>query len=286
MGRREVRGEQLVSRRRSIVVAALVALAALSVAVAPTGSAQVLPAPPPLPAPPADGNPLADLLGPASATVCDAVAVVYGLVGPIASAQLPPNLQELLSDTDPYVALLTYACGLLAVPPSLTVCSLDAQVNGPLGLLGLPVALPAATAILYDTAAGLEHALLRLGVDIGTDASRQLAEALGCGKPAPPEIAPPAALPLPDATPTVDLPGGGFGSVAPAGIPAVVQQPASGDTTTQVAGTLGRLGSIRYPVRGAAALLLALPLVVLAAGIALAPHVGPRRRRRLRGAAS
>jgi hypothetical protein len=275
-----------VSRRRSIIVVALLALAALSVAIAPTSRAQVLPPLPPLPAPPAEGSPLADVLGPASATVCDALALVFGLVGPIASAQLPPDLQELVAETDPYLALLTYACGLVAVPPSLTVCSLDAQLSQPLGLLGLPVAIPPATAVLYDTAAGLERALLRLGVDLGTDASRQLAQALGCGTPAPPEVAPPAPLPVPDAAPTADLSGGGFGSVAPSGIPDVVPPPSVGGTTTEVPGAPGRLGSLRYPVRGAAALLLALPLVLLAAGLALAPHVGPRRRRRLRGTAA
>jgi hypothetical protein len=257
------------------------ALAALSVVIAPTSSAQVLPSPPALPAPPAEGNVLADVLGPASATACDAVATVYGLAGPIASAQLPPELQALLAEADPYLSLITYACGYLVTPPSGLYCAADDQLNDAVGLLSLPASLPGAAKVLYDTAAGLEHAFLRLGLDIGTDASRQLAAALGCGELPPTEAGAPAALPIADlpteATPSFAGGGGGFG---PSAIPDVVAAP-SADQTTVLPGTLGQLGALRYPVREAAALFLALPLVLLAAAVAFAPRFArhPRARR-------
>lgn len=271
------------SPRRWFAVATLLLLAVLSVAIAPRTEAEVLPPLlPTLPAPPAEGNLLADVLGPASATACKTVATVYGLAGPIATAQLPAELRPLVAELDPYLALITYACGYLVVPPSGVVCSTDQALNEPLGLLGLPVALPEATAILYDTAAGIEHALARLGFDIGTDGSRQLAAALGCGVMAPPPEPDPAALPLPPEVPTVDvaapvLSGGGLASI-PAVVPAV---PATPGSDVVLPGTAGQLGALRYPVRGTAALLLGLPLVLLAAAIAVGPRFArpPRVRR-------
>ena len=269
--------------RRWIAVVALVVLAGLSVAVAPGSQAQVLPELPELPAPPADGNLLADVLGPASAMACKTIATAYALVGPIASAQLPPELQPLVAEIDPYLALITYACGYLVTPPTGTVCAVDGQVNDQIATLGLPVGLPAPALLLYETAAGIEHAFLRLGLDIGTDASRQLAELLGCGEPLPPETGPPAALPQPEVVP-VDLPSSGsFGSgLGPSSVPAVVGGVAA-PQVTELPGTAGQLGALSYPVRGAAALLLALPLTLLALGIAVAPRL--RRPRRTQGPA-
>ena len=275
------------SVRRGVVAAALFVLAALSVAVAPASRASVLPPPPALPAPPAGGNPLADILGPSTGTVCNAVATVYALAGPIAAAQLPKELQPLVTETDPYTALITYACGLVATPPSTTVCAADSGLSAPLGGLGLPVSPPAAAAIFYDTAAGIEHAFLRLGVDVGQDVSEQLATALGCGEAPPASAGPPAARPT---VPTASSPGGGLSSgggsfasnafTAPT-IPGVVAPSTGARTTTIVPGTAGRLGAVHYPVREEAALLLALPLALSAGGVALGPRLRrPRRRRR------
>jgi hypothetical protein len=276
------------TRRRWLVSAALLLLAGLSVLVAPSSGAQVLPDLPPLPAPPADGNLLADILGPASATACDAVATVYGLAGPIAAAQLPPELQALLTETDPYLALVTYGCGYLAVPPSGVICASDQSTNQLGGSIGAPVALPAASQIFYDTAAGIEHAMLRLGVDIGTDASRQLAAALGCGVPPPVDEGDAAALPLTPAAPSVDLaPTDAPSGFRPPSVPAIVSRPANPGSTTELPGALGQLGALRYPVKEAAALLLALPLVLLAVAVAFGPRVTRRgRRHRDRFAAS
>jgi hypothetical protein len=258
--------------RRWGAVVALLALAAVSVLIAPRSDAQILPSPPALPPPPAEGNVLADVLGPASATACDAVATVYGLAGPIASAQLPPELQVLVGELDPYLSLITYACGYLVTPPSGVVCAPDDAIAEQAGLLALPVTPPGATKLLYDTAAGIEHALLRLGVDVDAAASRQLAEALGCGTPAPVEAGPPAALPVDERTTAPpSSPAGASGSFGPSAIPDVVAGPTA-EQTTVLPGTLGRLGALRYPVRGVAALLLGLPLVLLAAAVAYAPR--------------
>ena len=269
------------TRRRWLLSAALLVVAALSVLVAPSSGAQVLPELPPLPAPPAEGNPLADILGPASATACDAVATVYGLAGPIVAAQLPPEFQALLVEADPYLVLVTYACGYLVVPPSGVVCATDDQLNQPLGALGVPVGLPQPVQILYATAAGIEHAFLRLGVDIGTDASRQLALALGCGALAPVDPGAAKSLPAPPASGSVDLglPAGSAGGFGPPSVPAVVPRAAGARSTTELPGTLGQLGALRYPVKEAAALLLALPLVLLAVAVALGPRLTHRRRR-------
>jgi hypothetical protein len=264
-------------------VLALLALAGLSVALAPTSSAQVLPPLlPPLPAPPAEGNVAADVLGPASATACDLAATVYGLVGPIASAQLPPELRFLVTETDPYVALVTYACGYLVSPPSGRVCAPDGELNDLAGLLGAPVALPAPVQIFYETAAGLERAFLRLGLDIGTEASQQLATALGCG--VPPTVTPPdaAALPEPQEPAAVVLPAPAQPPSAVAGrplVPAIVGRPATPGSVTQLPGTSAQVGALSYPVRAQAALLLALPLTLLAGGIALEPRLRRRGRR-------
>jgi hypothetical protein len=272
-------------RRRILVSLGLLVLAGLSVLVAPSSSAQVLPDLPPLPPPPADGNPLADVLGPASATVCDATAVVFGLAGPIASAQLPPELQSLLAEADPYLALVTYACGLIAVPPSGVVCASDASATQLTGLLGSPVGLPAASQIFYDTAAGIEHALLRIGFDVGSQASQAIAQVLGCGVPKPAGSEPPAALPTPTTgAPADTIVAPASDGVVPVGIPAVTP-PATGPAETVVTpGQIGTLGALRYPVREAAALLLALPLALLAAAVALGPRLAPHPRRRRRAA--
>jgi hypothetical protein len=271
-----------------MVVLALLAVAALSVIVAPTSTAQVLPPLPPLPAPPADGNVAADVLGPASASACDAAATVYGLAGPIASAQLPPELQVLLVEADPYLALVTYACGYLVTPPSGVFCSSDQQLNEQAGLLGVPVGLPGPSKVLYDTAAGLEHAFLRLGTDIGTEASRQLASALGCGVPLP--VTPPdaAALPVQPLPTVTEQPPAAVAIASPAigrrpSVPAVVPRPATPGNVTQLPGSVGQLGALRYPVRAQAALLLALPLLLLAGGIAVEPRLRRGRSRRGRG---
>lgn len=270
-------------RRRWTAVVALLVLAAASVAIAPASQAapaQILPELPELPAPPEDGNLLADVLGPASATACKTFATAYALVGPIAAAQLPPELRFLVDELDPYLSLISYACGYLVSPPTGMVCAVDQQLNGPIASLGLPVGVPPAAALLYDTAAGIEHAFLRLGLDISTDASRTLAELLGCGEPAPTETGPPAALPVPPAPAAVEVsaPGGFSSGLAPVEIPAVVARPAL-PQVTEIPGTAGQVGALTYPVRGAAALLLALPLVLLAAGIAVGPHLRRRPRR-------
>ena len=268
--------------RRPVVALALVVLAGLSILVAPTSQAELLPPPPDLPAPPADGNPLADVLGPASATACDAIAVVYGLAGPIASAQLPPELQTLLTDVDPYLALVTYACGYLVVPPSGVVCEAGTQINEQAGLLGLPVGVPDAFAVFYDTVAGIERAFLRSGIDVGQGVSEEIATALGCGVPAPVEIGNPAALPVTPSTPAVEVAPPASNGFALPEVPPVVGRTTTGGTTTVIPGTAAFLGTLRYPVRSTAAVLLALPLLLLAALVALAPRLGPRRRRPLR----
>ena len=267
--------------RRLLLAGLLLALAVASVAVAPSSTAEILPPPPELPVPPADGNPLADILGPASATACDAIATVYGLAGPIASAQLPPDLQVLLTEVDPYLALVTYACGLLVVPPSGVVCAVDEQINAQTGVLGAPVGVPPTFSIFYDTAAGIERAFLRAGVDIGQDASEALATALGCGIPEPVEVGVPAALPVVPAVPTVEVAAPLTPGFSLPRVPAVVGRTTPGQTTS-LPGTAGLLGTLRYPVRSTAALLLALPLVLMAVGVVLAPRIGPRRRRPLR----
>jgi hypothetical protein len=278
-----------VTNRRRIVVLALLVLAALSVLVAPSSNAQqILPQLPPLPAPPADGNLLADILGPASLTACNTVATAYGLVGPIAAAQLPPDLQPLVGEVDPYLALITYACGYLVSPPSTFRCAIDTSVTQQLGLLGLPVGPPTVAQIFYETAAGIEHAFLRLGLDVGTDASQQIATALGCGVPVEADPGAPAALPPSDAVPAVAplATGGSFssGKLALPAVPSVVARPPVADTSTVLPGSAGRLGALSYPVREAAALLLALPLVLLAGGVALGPRLCGHRRKPRAGA--
>jgi len=272
-------------------VVALLALAVLSVVVAPSSRAQVLPDLPPLPAPPAEGNIAADVLGPATATACKTVATVYGLLGPIAAAQLPPELQGLVTEADPYLALVTYACGYLVTPPSGLVCTPDAQLGEvskeALGLLGLPVSAPAAVQVFYDTVPGIEHVFLRLGLDIGTEASRQLAAALGCGAPAPIAPTEPAAFPTQEAPAALEAPGSGLADVSLArpSIPAVVGRPATPGSTTQRPGTLGQAGGLSYPVKAQAAVLLALPLVLAAGGLAAEPRLRRRGRRRRGGGA-
>jgi hypothetical protein len=264
---------------RSFVIALLVALVApVAVAFSAPAVAQVVPLPP-LPPPPEGGNPLSDLLGPAASDGCDGVAVAFALAAPIAQAQLPPELAALVDQVSPYLALATYACGFLAVPPSKQVCAVDAQVAdaiGGLGLgeLGVPVNTPKAAQIAYETAAGIERVFLRAGIDLEAGVAMRLAEALGCTVPPPPAVPPAAAAP--------SFPSSG-GTEATAGSTSFVTLdiPGSLPTITRVSGNrtipaLVRTGPTRYPVDALATALLALPLVLLAGGAIVAPRLRKR----------
>lgn len=262
----------------------LVAMASLLVGAVALGgptetAAQIVPLPP-LPPPPSDGTALSDVLGPATTDACDSVAVAFALAGPIATAQLPPELAALVEQVSPYLALATYACGFLAVPPSKQVCGIDQQVAdsvGGLGLsdLGVPINTPKAAAVTYETAAGIENVFLRAGIDIGHDTSLQLAEALGCTIP-PAAVLPPAkAAPTFPATPSVDAVGGSTSFVAlelPSALPSV-----DSITEGRTIPAVTRSGPTRYPVDGVAMLLLGVPLVLLAAGALLAPRLRKAR---------
>jgi hypothetical protein len=270
------------------LVCAIVAVVALG-APAPRAEGQTVPLPlpqlPPLPPPPDDGSIISDLLGPASNDGCDSVAVVFALAGPIASAQLPPAARELVDQITPYLSLATYACGFLISPPSGRVCAGDEQIAEVvkglnLSQLGAPVNTPKVAQIAYDTAAGIERAFLRFGVDIGQDLSLQIAEALGCSIPEVPAL-PPAAAP-----PAFPGSGGVAGSPDATSFVSVGLPSAELPSLTDVGGSrtipaVTRTGPSRYPVDGLATVLLALPLIALAVGAV----AGPRLRTRLRRAA-
>ncbi|MDQ2650563.1 MAG: hypothetical protein M3Z03_13575, partial [Actinomycetota bacterium] len=191
------------TRCMALLLAGALALVAVATAF-PRAEAQTLPLPPlpELPAPPVDGSVLSDALGPLATDYCDTVATVYALAGPIASAQLPPELRALVDEVTPYLSVVTYACGLLVSPPTGVVCATDDQLAQQLGVLGLPLSAPTPVQVLHDTAAGIEHVFLRAGIDIGPDVSRQLALILGCG--VAPEVEPPPAAAAP--VPAVDEP--------------------------------------------------------------------------------
>ena len=99
----------------------------------------------------------------------------------------------------------------------------------------------------------------------------------------------PAALPVTPTVPpseAVAAPSVGSSFALPA-VPSVTGPSTElAQRTVEVPGTAGQLGALRYPVRGAAALLLALPLVLLALGVAVAPRLRPARRRRSAGGAA
>ncbi len=254
-------------------------VAAVAVGGAQTPSAaQIVPLPP-LPPPPEGGNPLSDLLGPASTDACDSVAVAFALAGPIATAQLPPDLANLVDQITPYLSVATYACGFLAVPPSKQVCGIDSKVAdtvGGLGLssLGVPVNTPKAAAVAYETAAGIENVFLRAGIDIGHDTSLRLAEALGCEIP-PAAVTPPAkAAPTFGDTPATDGASGSTSFVAIDLPTPLASAPTVSDSAVLPAVT--RTGPTRYPIDGLATFLLGLPLVLLG----LAALVAPRLRRK------
>jgi hypothetical protein len=270
-------------RRRVLwAVAGVLALGGALGAV-PAATAQVLPPLPPLPAPPAEGSVLSDALGPIATSYCDTVATVYALAGPIAQAQLPPELRSLVDEITPYLSVVTYACGFLATPPTTAVCATDSALAEQMGALGLPVAAPTPIVQLYETAAGIEHVFLRAGIDIGTEVSRQLATVLGCGEGAAQEEPPAATPPAVPAAPTGAVaPGLALGGTARVVVPPVVATPGTPGSVTRVPGVTGRAGSVRYPVDGLATALLSLPLAALIAGA----WVGPRLRRRSHGVGS
>lgn len=233
-------------RQPTALVVALLSLAVALLTLLPgsvtTSAAQVLPPPPTVPAPPEDGNPVSDVLGPSLTGSCDTLAVVFALAGPIATAQIPPDLQPLVRELEPYIGTALVACGFLASPPTGRVCDADAGVSDLFTPLGLPVSVPAATAQFHDTVAGIERAFLRVGVDIGRDTSTRLAEALGCSVPEPDALPDPAAVPTPVApgaapvavpsTPVVPVAGGGFAALpgAAVDVPAAVT-PVAGEQT-------------------------------------------------------
>lgn len=267
---------------------ALLAVLALVVLGAGPSTAQVLPPLPPLPPAPEDGSLLSDVLGPSATSTCDAVATVEALAGPIISAQLPPDLQVVVEEVTPYLSLVSYVCSLVVTAPTGNVCSADDALGEQLGVLGLPVSFPAPFQIALDTAAGIEHVFLRLGVDVGTEVSRQLAAALGCALPPPPTSGPaaplpPAAPPIAPPAPPAPAPALDVGpSLAPAtplpttGPTVASARPAAG--SPPIPGVLG-LADARYPVDGLAALLLALPLLGLGGAIAVGPRLVPAARR-------
>lgn len=266
-----------------LIACALIGVVALGAPAPPAASAPGLPALPPLPPPPADGTALSDILGPAASGGCDTVAVVFALAAPIAGAQLTPELKELVDQLTPYLSLATYACGFIVSPPSAFKCAPDAknaETVAKLGLsqFGVPVNVPEAAKVTYETAAGIEHVFLRLGVPISQDASLALAKALGCVIP-PPVVDPPAA-----AAPT---------------FPSTAGRNAVADSTSFVssgplAGALGGITSVRgtrtlpatttsgpprYPVDGLATILFALPLALIAAGATVGPRIARRKAR-------
>ena len=263
----------------------LAALAIVVVASAGPSRAQVLPPLPPLPPAPEDGSLLSDVLGPAATSTCDAIATVEALAGPIISAQLPPDLAVVVEEVTPYVSLVSYVCSLIVTKPTGKVCAADRSVSDVFGVLGLPVNLPAPFQIGLDTAAGIEHVFLRSGVDIGTEASRQLAVALGCAIPPPLDTGEAAPLPMVPAAPTpppparsVVTPPAPLGDLRPVEAPTVVGSPATPAVGAPVPGVVG-LADVRYPVDERAALLLLLPIAALAAAIALGPRLAPASRR-------
>jgi hypothetical protein len=265
--------------RGVLLAMACVLVASVAVGGTPTPSAaQIVPLPP-LPPPPEGGNPLSDLLGPAATDGCDGVAVAFALAGPIATAQLPPDLAKLVDQISPYLSVATYACGFLAVPPSKQVCGIDTQLAdavGGLGLskLGAPINTPKAAAVTYETAAGIENVFLRAGVDIGHDTSLRLAEALGCSIP-PAAVVPPAKAP-----PSFAATSGSEGSAGSTSFVAVDLPGALGSVPTITEGrsipAVTRSGPTRYPVDGLATLLLGLPLVLLGLGAVVAPRLKQR----------
>lgn len=260
---------------------ACVFVASVAVGGTPTPSAaQIVPLPP-LPPPPEGGTALSDVLGPAATDGCDSVAVAFALAGPIATAQLPPDLARLADQISPYLAVATYACGLVAVPPSKQVCGIDTKVAdtvGGLGLsaLGVPVNTPKAAAVAYETAAGIENVFLRAGIDIGHDTSLRFAEALGCSIP-PAAVVPPAKAPPSFADTPATAGAAGSTSFVAIDLPGPARSTVEsiGDSRTIPAVT--RRGPTRYPVDSLATVLLALPLVLLGAGAL----VGPRLRRKV-----
>lgn len=265
------------------IACALIGVVAVGAPAQPAASAPGLPALPPLPPPPADGTALSDILGPSASGGCDTVAVVFALAAPIAGAQLTPELKALVDQLTPYLSLATYACGFIVSPPSPFKCAPDAKnaetvAKLNLSQLGVPLNVPEAAKVTYETAAGIEHVFLRLGVPISQDASLALAKALGCVIP-PPVIDPPA-----KAAPTFPSTGGrnaisdstSFVSSAPiagalGGIVSV------GGTRTLPATTTSR--PARYPIDGLASLLFALPLALIAMGAVVGPRVARRKAR-------
>lgn len=272
------------SRRRRTVVLGLVA-ALVAVLAGRGAGAQVLPPLPPLPPPPADGSPLSDVLGPSATGYCDTVATVQALAGPIVSAQLPEEAQVLVEEVTPYLSVVTYACGLVAAPPTEVRCATDDALADQLGVLGLPVNSPAPGQVLVDTAAGIEHVFRRAGIDLDAGLARQLAAALGCG--ALEEVVPPTAAPAPsEEGPLVAPPAparptsSGFVPPRPV-VPAVSPRPglpAAGAPASPAVDA----AAVRYPVDPGAAALLALPLAALVAAAVVAPRLGRRRRDHLR----
>jgi hypothetical protein len=258
----------------------LIGFVAVGAPATPAASAPGLPPLPPLPPPPSDGTVLSDILGPAATGGCDSVALVFALAAPIAGAQLTPELKELVDQITPYLSLATYACGFLVSPPSAFKCAPDklvadtaAKLN--LSQLGVPVNIPEAAKVTYDTAAGIENIFLRLGIPIDQPQAFGLAKVLGCTVP-PPVVDPPAA-----AAPTFPSTAGTSGTPASTSFVAIGSPVGSLPSTVSVGGSrtlpaVTTKGPARYPIDGRAAALLALPLVLLAA----AGVVGPRLRKR------
>jgi hypothetical protein len=270
--------------RRRLGLAAVLALVFMALSMG-SSRAQVLPPLlPELPPPPVEGNPLADLLGPLTGDTCDTVATVYALAGPIAQAQLPPELRSLVDEVTPYLSLVTYACGLLASPPTGTVCAADEAVKQQIGMLGLPLPLnaPPAVQVVVDTIAGIEHVFLRLGLDIGRDVSTQLAAALGCTVPAP--VVDPPAAPAPS-FPTSDLPStpgvtGSPGSFSSGTFPSAPAGPVAVSAGGPLPGVPVTTTEVSYPIEGLTGVLLILPLALLAGLAVVAPRLSPITRAR------
>lgn len=269
---------------RAVAVAlacALVGFVAVATPATPAASAPGLPPLPPLPPPPSDGTAISDILGPAASGGCDTVALVFALAAPIAGAQLTPELKELVDQLTPYLSLATYACGFIVSPPSAFKCAPDKQTAETVAKLnlsqfGVPVNVPEAAKVTYETAAGIENVFLRLGIPVGQEASLALAKALGCVIP-PPVIDPP-----PAPAPTFGSSGGTSGSpgstsfVAVGGISTQLPGVSSlGGTRTIPAVT--QRGTARYPINGLASVLLAVPLALLAAGGVLGPRFARRK---------
>jgi hypothetical protein len=260
-----------------------VAVAAIVVAVlatTPVARAQVLPQPPPVPTPPAQLQPLLELLAPVGGVVtqpgCAALGTVLGL-GTLAIPGLPGTIEqqtglplsalpialqpELLSFVDTLLYVQGSGCGLLPLAAERTVCASDddiaaqaANVRAQLNLPGLPVQLgdfapePAPTAgAIVDTF----RVLATLGVPGAADVVAALNNAGTCElrtrftNVEPPPVPPDAAYTSPPAPPML------ADDVAPLPVPAApvfnavpAAAPARATAPTQIAAAPARVSGL------------------------------------------